>query len=75
MFKSLSAGMVVAVAFPVGWLLLWLLGFVSLGIPLREDTAVGLGAVAGRMGEMLILGLLPGVITALLLYIFHFRKA
>jgi len=71
MFKSLSAGIVVALAFPIGWLLLWLLGFVSLGFPLREDTAVGLGAVAG----MLILGSLPGLITALLLYIFHFRKA
>jgi len=75
MFKSLSAGIVVALAFPFGWLLLWLLGFVSLGLPLREHTAVGLGAVAGRMAQMLILGSLPGLITALLLYIFHFRKA
>ncbi len=56
MFKSLSAGIIVALAFPLGWLLLWLLGLVSLGLPVREDMAVGLGAVAGRMAEMLVLG-------------------
>jgi hypothetical protein len=55
-FKSLSAGMVVALAFPFGWLLLLLLRFVSLGLPLREDSAIGLGAVAGKLAEMLIVG-------------------
>ena len=74
MFKSLSAGIVVALAFPFGWLFLWMLGLVSLGFPVRDDTAVGVGAVAGKMAEMLILGSLPGLITALFLYIFHFRK-
>lgn len=75
MFKSLSAGIIVALAFPFGWLFLWLLGVASLGLPVREDMATGLGAVAGKMAEMLVFGSLPGLITALLLYIFHFRKA
>jgi hypothetical protein len=76
MLKSISAGIGVALALPLGWLLFWWLGIVSLKFPHVEGKAIGLyGSVGGKVAELLVVGSVFGVITASLLYIFHFRKA
>jgi hypothetical protein len=75
MLKSISVGIGVALALPLGWLFFWRLGIISLDPP-GEGKAYGLyGFVGGKMAELLILGSVLGLITALLLYIFHFRRA
>lgn len=75
MLKSIAVGIGVAFALPVGWLLLWRLGIVSLGLPRSEDKAISVGAVAGVMAEYFVRGLVLGLITALLLYFLRFRRA
>jgi hypothetical protein len=74
MLKGISAGIGVALALPLGWLLFWWLGVVTLRFPSAEDKAIGLGFVAGKVAELLILGSMLGLITALPLYLFHFRN-
>lgn len=80
MIKSILLGVAVAFAVPIAWVTCffayrWMLGNALKPALLQQGRAVGMGFVAGKFVELLIWGLLVGIVVAVIMYFVKWRAA
>jgi hypothetical protein len=78
MIKSILLGVTIAFALPIAWTALffaqrWMLRDALKSALEHQGQAIGLGFVAGRFVELLIYGVLAGIVAAAIMYFAKWR--